>query len=155
MTEIKRLLIYLDMILTNDQALVIASEVTDNISNKLGRDLGSSYNNISPKGQALIIDAKFNTGKNYTKLAKAVAKYEKSKSSSKKQEALVEMIKESRRTTGPKGNRETHKGLDNRVVKLMFDLGYLKPSKENVAFINKNFNAPGKASWDNIKGFYS
>ena len=50
--------------------------------------------------------------------------------------------------------KQTTHGLDNRVVKLMFDLGYLKPSKENVDFINKNFKVPGKAKWNTIKGFY-
>jgi|TARA_R110002012_G_scaffold58769_3_gene152837 hypothetical protein len=137
--------------LTQSQALVVASEVADDVSADLGREVGAKYNKLSPKSQALIIDAKFNTGTTYGKLVNALTKYEKAPSN----ETLKDVIAESRRTVKKDGVTKTSVGQDNRVAKLIFSLGFLSPTKENVDFINKSFNVPGKAKWNNIKGFYN
>ena len=137
--------------LTKSQALVVASEVADDVSGNLGRELGTKYNKLSPQSQALVIDAKFNTGTTYKDLVNALTKYEKAPSN----ETLKDVIAESRRTVKEDGVTKTSVGQDNRVAKLIFSLGFLSPTKENVDFINKSFNVTGKAKWSNIKGFYN
>jgi hypothetical protein len=137
--------------LNQSQALVVASEVADDVSGDLGRELGTKYNKLSPKSQALVIDAKFNTGTTYGKLVNALTKYEKAPS----EETLKDVIAESRRTVKENGVTKTSAGQDNRVAKLIFSLGFLKPTQANVKFINDSFNVKGKAKWNNIKGFYN
>ena len=138
--------------LSNPEARLVAAEVSDDVSFDLGKDLGDKYNTLPPNSQALIIDAKFNTGKTYTDLTDALINYENKKDigTDERRDSLRKVIAESRRTTDGK----TTKGLDNRVAKLIFSLGYLEPTKKNVDFINKSFNTTGKANWNNIKGFY-
>ena len=134
-----------------DQALAVSTDVARNLGNRIRKDLKEKQNidfdSLSPASQTLLLDAKYNTDTTYEKLAKHLVEYEKSGS----EKALKGIVKQSRRLA----NKKISKGLDNRVAKLLFSLGFITPSKEGIKFINENMtNKSGKSNWANVKGFF-
>jgi hypothetical protein len=137
--------------LTPDEALAVSTDVARSLGNRIRKDLKEKQNidfdSLSPASQTLLLDAKYNTDTTYEKLAKHLVEYEKSGSS----KALKGIVKQSRRLA----NKKISKGLDNRVAKLLFSLGFVTPSKEGIKFINENMtNKSGKSNWANVKGFF-
>lgn len=78
-----------------------------------------TYNYLSPKYKALVLDAKFNTGTTYKKLMKAALRHQNNPSA----ENLAAMTQESRRKVKENGVKVNHFGLDNRVRNLFHGVG--------------------------------
>jgi hypothetical protein len=78
-----------------------------------------TYNYLSPKYKALVLDAKFNTGTTYKKLMKAALRHQDNPSA----ENLAAMTQESRRKVTENGVKVNHFGMDNRVRNLFRGVG--------------------------------
>ena len=134
--------------LKKNQYRPLAEAVVKDVDKDLQTELGEKYKNLSPLSKALVVDAKYHTGETYKKLTRALPKYEKNKS----RENLKKVIADSRRTVkNDKGKKVPTAGLDNRVVKLLFGLGYLPKTFESFKFINESFNTPGLARWSQVQ----
>jgi len=102
---------------TPEQSKEIAALVTQKMDSALSKEL-PNYSSLSPKAKALVLDGKYNTGETFKLLTNALEKYEADPSI----ENLKQVAIQSRRKE--KGNYTT--GMDNRVGRLMYLLGYVE-----------------------------
>jgi hypothetical protein len=102
---------------------VVGGVATD-IEQELGSK-GSNFSLLSDRLKVLVVDGKYQTGVTFTKLMKAGVAYMDNPS----KEALRLVVRESRRTVKGKHTR----GMDNRVAKLLINLGFISSVEEAVA----------------------
>ncbi len=101
---------------TPEQSKQIAKAIFTSLEKQLRKEL-PNWDNLSDEGKALVLDAKYNTGVTYKKLAKAIEDYES---------LLPAVVRQSRRLS----NGSPHKGLDNRAARLLTQMRFLNNPME-------------------------
>jgi len=107
--------ITLDKNISLSNAKKIVRERAKQDFTELSNALGDNFTQLNPKYQAIVLDAKFNTGVNYSNLAKNLNNFQSSPTSDNR----TAVVNESRRVVDGKPVR----GLDNRVYKVLYDSG--------------------------------
>ena len=109
---------------TPNENLRVAQEVLSRYEQQLATEV-PNWEQLSPQGKALVLDAKYNTGVTYRKLPEAILRYEAGDEA-----AIADVVRESRRLS----NGKPHKGLDNRVARLLTKMGFITGEVEARTF---------------------